>query len=127
MIVWNWHPYLCCIKIFLCPHEVWGLLEHEYFKSSNWTLSIISTGLFSLPFSFLPKLKKFYYYGSWLSSQTSNFIKIAFMLTPYNSYISSISPEVPVVAQQKQIWLGSMRTQVGSLVSLSGLRIWCCH
>ena len=34
---------------------------------------------------------------------------------------------VPVVAQQKQIWLTSMRTQVRSLASLSGLRIQCCH
>ena len=34
--------------------------------------------------------------------------------------------EVPVVAQQKQIWLVSLRTQVWSLASLSGLRIWCC-
>ena len=34
---------------------------------------------------------------------------------------------VPVVAQRKRIWLVSMRTQVPSLASLSGLRIWCCH
>ena len=34
---------------------------------------------------------------------------------------------VPVMAQRKWIWLASMRTQVGSLASLIGLRIWCCH
>ena len=34
---------------------------------------------------------------------------------------------VSVVAQQKQIWLVSMRTQISSLASLSQLRIWCCH
>ena len=34
---------------------------------------------------------------------------------------------VPIMAQQKQIWLVSMRMQVWSLASLSGLRIWCCH
>ena len=34
---------------------------------------------------------------------------------------------VLVVAQQKQIWLGTMRLQVRSLVSLSGLRIRRCH
>ena len=34
---------------------------------------------------------------------------------------------VPIVAQQKGIWLVSMRTQVRSLTSLSGLRIQCCH
>ena len=38
---------------------------------------------------------------------------------------------VPIVAQRKQIWLGSMRIQIQSLASLSGLRIqhfhelWC--
>jgi len=30
-------------------------------------------------------------------------------------------------AQQKQIRLGTMRLQVRSLASLSGLRIWRCH
>jgi len=34
---------------------------------------------------------------------------------------------VPVMAQWKQIWLVSMRTQVRSLASLSGLRIQCCR
>ena len=34
---------------------------------------------------------------------------------------------VPVMAQRKQIWLGSMRTQVWSLALLRGLRIQCCH
>ena len=33
---------------------------------------------------------------------------------------------VPVVAQQKRIQLASMRMQVQSLASLSGLRIQCC-
>ena len=31
------------------------------------------------------------------------------------------------VAQWKWIWLVSMRTQVRSLASRSGLRIWCCY
>ena len=34
---------------------------------------------------------------------------------------------VPIVAQQKGIWLASMRTQVWSLALLSGLRIQHCH
>ena len=34
---------------------------------------------------------------------------------------------VPDLVQWKQIWLVSMRTQVRSLSSLSGLRIWWCH
>ena len=34
---------------------------------------------------------------------------------------------VPVMAQQKQIQLGTMRLQVPFLASLSGLRIQCCQ
>ena len=34
---------------------------------------------------------------------------------------------VLIVAQQKQIQVGTMKLQVRSLTSLSGLRIWCCH
>ena len=33
---------------------------------------------------------------------------------------------VPIVAQWKRIQLGTMRLQVGSLASLSGLKIRCC-
>ena len=33
---------------------------------------------------------------------------------------------VPVVTQGKRIQLGTMRLQIRSLASLSGLRIWCC-
>ena len=34
---------------------------------------------------------------------------------------------VPVMAQRKQIWLGTVRFRVWSLASLSGLRIWHCR
>ena len=34
---------------------------------------------------------------------------------------------VPIVAQQKQIRLGTMRLRVQPLASLSVLRIRCCH
>ena len=37
------------------------------------------------------------------------------------------SQGVPVEAKQKRIRLGTMRLQVRSLASLSGLRIQCCH
>ena len=33
---------------------------------------------------------------------------------------------VPVMEEQKRIWLGTMSFQVWSLASLSGLRIWHC-
>ena len=39
---------------------------------------------------------------------------------------TSVLCGVLVMAQQKQIWLESLRTQIQSLVSLSGLRNWCC-
>ena len=39
-----------------------------------------------------------------------------------------VSHGVPVMAQRKRIRLGTMRLQVQSLTSLSGLRIWhCCE
>ena len=31
------------------------------------------------------------------------------------------------MVQRNRIWLGTMRLQVRSLASPSGLRIWCCH
>ena len=34
---------------------------------------------------------------------------------------------VPIIVQQKQIWLGTMRLWVWSLASLSELKIRCCH
>ena len=34
---------------------------------------------------------------------------------------------VPLMAQRKQIRLGTLRLQVPSLPLLSGLRIWHCH
>ena len=34
---------------------------------------------------------------------------------------------IPIMAQRKLILLASMRTQVRSLASFSGLRIRCCH
>ena len=45
----------------------------------------------------------------------------------YDSVSKIYIQGVPIVAQQKQIWLASMMTWVRSLGSLSELRIWCCH
>ena len=42
------------------------------------------------------------------------------------NYFKTLKAGVPVVAQWKQIQLGSMRLQVRSLASLSGLRIPSC-
>ena len=41
--------------------------------------------------------------------------------------IKNIDEGVPIVAQQKWIWLASMRIQVWPLASHSGLMIWHCH
>ena len=38
-----------------------------------------------------------------------------------------IGARVPIMVQQKRIWLGTMRWQVWSLASLSGLRFRHCH
>ena len=46
----------------------------------------------------------------------------------WRAYESKISRSgVPIVAQWKRIQLGTMRLQVRSLASLSGLRIQHCH
>ena len=44
-----------------------------------------------------------------------------------NNFLSETMEGVPLLAQRKRIWLGSMRTQVRSLALLSGLRIRHCH
>jgi len=40
---------------------------------------------------------------------------------------STFENQSSIVAQQKQIQLGTMRLQVRSLALLSGSRIWHCH
>ena len=46
----------------------------------------------------------------------------------YLTEFKTINIGVPIMVQQKQIQLGTMRLQVQSLASLSGLRIWrCCE
>ena len=52
---------------------------------------------------------------------------ISRMLTPNTKFsLNSIIKRVPIVVQQKRIWLASTRMQVWSLSWISGLRIWCC-
>ena len=46
---------------------------------------------------------------------------------PYTTGVAIFKKGVPIVAKRKQIWLGIMRLQVGSLASISGLRIRCCR
>ena len=50
-------------------------------------------------------------------------------MTVCEDKIKSLERErgVPVMVQWKQIQLGTIRLQVPSLASLSGLRIWHCH
>ena len=46
---------------------------------------------------------------------------------PFPVIKRSLVRRVPVVAQRKQIQLGTMRLRVRSLASLNGLRIQHCH
>ena len=50
----------------------------------------------------------------------------SFMRLTWKEFLKNGHSGVPVVAQWKQIRLGSMRMQVPSLASLSGLRILRC-
>ena len=45
----------------------------------------------------------------------------------FKFFFLTFYPGVPVVAQRKRIWLGSMRTRAQSLALLSGLRMWHCR
>ena len=49
-----------------------------------------------------------------------------FSSLPKSHCYLKLEPGVPIVAQWKQIWLASMRTEVWSLAWFSGLRIWHC-
>ena len=42
-------------------------------------------------------------------------------------WVKNLSAGVPIVAQQKQIQLGTIRSRVRSLALLGGLRIWHCR
>ena len=44
-----------------------------------------------------------------------------------NRHIKKCSIGIPIMAQQKQIQLGTMKLRVRSLALLSGLWIWHCH
>ena len=60
--------------------------------------------------------KLFYYLSSKVCTENSEYY-----------FSKNITQGVPLVAQRKQIRLASMRMQVRSVASLSGLRIWCCY
>ena len=51
----------------------------------------------------------------------------SFILSRAKDSFEIVSFQVSVMAQWKRIQLGSMRMQVQSLASFSGLRIWHCH
>ena len=87
-----------------------AVCSHSY--SSNWT----------------PSLETSTCLGSDPKKQTKNFPQTGYSVLDKIMHLKNICRGVPIVAQQKRIRLASMRTQVQSLVSLSGLRIWrCCE
>ena len=59
------------------------------------------------------------------SSDQSHTVVVKFI--PRNKHFKVLLPGVSSVAQWKQIQLGTMRSRVRSLASLSGLRIRCCR
>ena len=67
------------------------------------------------------------------ANQSHNEIPLHTYQDGYNNFffffffLSKVNVGVPTVAQWNQILLGTMRLQVRSLASLSGLRIWHCH
>ena len=75
------------------------------------------------PFHVLKELILMSILSSWF--KTISIKKISYRDQQANSKIYMES-RVPGVAQQKWIWLVTMRTQVRSLALLGGLRIQCC-
>ena len=64
-----------------------------------------------------------------MGSEVHGFLKLDFFPCDPSKmwHISIVCSGVPIMAQQKQIRLGTKRFRGQSLASLSGLRIWCCH
>ena len=66
-------------------------------------------------------------HGVWSFLCITGFSLLIFCWGNLHLYLSKIlACGVPIMAQQKQIWLASMRTQVQSLASLSGSGIQRC-
>ena len=70
----------------------------------------------------------------WVTTGTPNFFPCCNACPPCDcscmyqpQYLKKNFFGVPFQAQQKWIWLGTVRWQVRSLASLNGLRIWHCH
>ena len=64
------------------------------------------------------------------SSRVTEYLPIDILRSqaPIKVNFLNVTPGAPIVAQWKWIQLGTMRLQVWSLASLTGLRIWhCCE
>ena len=88
----------------------------------------------SLPFNYCPNSLPFYFLSCFLFSHNLLssffwFFKQLVMKIPRGCPVVLERGECrsPVVVQWKRILLASLRMQVQSLDSLSGLRIQCCH
>ena len=107
-------PALCC-RSSLSPFPA-SLLPALFltpplalFRGSFSNPFVLNSSIFSFTYSLLHRLVR----------EFSNLKK--------SKRIRSTRVGVPIVARQKRTWLASMRTQVPSLASLSGLRIQCCR
>ena len=78
---------------------------------------------------FIPEVQVSLCYQFLLARTSSNLSFRAYLLVKNSLSLPSSKNVlgVPVLVQQKRIWLGTMRFQVRSLASLTGLRIRPCY
>ena len=127
----GWMPIKCLLRLYR-HWEMWEIWK--FIKELRWMV----TG--SKDKHFKERLQKQIFFSMWdrkdwglyssLHLVLAHTIMINFFHVSWgDNKIKCIIKEsvgVPVVAQQKQIWLASMRMQVWALALLSGLRIRCC-
>ena len=102
---------------FVCKH----ILRPHLMRVCVWGAPILTTAQLSTPF-----LEK----KLWVHFRRNVEMNLYFFHSAsitYHHTIIKIVRGVPVVVQRKQTWPASMRMQVPSLASLSGLRIQCCR
>ena len=109
------------ILISVLPINENGKSFHLFVSSISFiNLIVFSIEIFHVLVKFIPKYFIFY------DEFTDEIIYFSDnSLLVYKN--STCFYRIPIVAQWKQIWLASMRTQIQSLDLLSGLRMLHCH
>ena len=128
----SWNPSVC---LHSSRHMLWGTKlavmqeASSIFSSNNYmnNSSLESPGGLTVKDLAL----SWQWLGSLLWSrfnpQSRNFHMPQIRPKKNQSFKKLVIIGILVVAQRKQIWLGTMRLQAWSLALLSGLRIWCYH